>query len=137
MSNPLGIINNLLALNSVQIWWYVTRAAGLVAYLLLWLSTASGIGGFFQDFRPISPAQLHLRFSPIHFTAGDWVPGSPSYCPALRSLPAIFCVADTGPIHVHLPAVVGRYWWDRFIPDLVGDSHILYPAEDWGNARFG
>jgi predicted ferric reductase len=52
MSNPLGIINNLLALNSVQIWWYVTRAAGLVAYLLLWLSTAWGLGVSSRIFDP-------------------------------------------------------------------------------------
>ena len=29
----------LFALNSVQIWWYVTRASGIIAYLLLWFST--------------------------------------------------------------------------------------------------
>ena len=33
----------LFALNHVQLWWYVTRSAGLVAYLLLWLSTAWGL----------------------------------------------------------------------------------------------
>ncbi len=33
----------LFALDSVQIWWYVTRSAGLTAYLLLWLSTAWGL----------------------------------------------------------------------------------------------
>jgi predicted ferric reductase len=33
----------LFAANSVQVWWYVTRSAGLVAYLLLWLSSAWGL----------------------------------------------------------------------------------------------
>lgn len=33
----------LFALSSVQAMWYITRAAGLVAYLLLWLSTAWGL----------------------------------------------------------------------------------------------
>ena len=33
----------LFATSSVQALWYVTRAAGLMAYLLLWLSTAWGI----------------------------------------------------------------------------------------------
>jgi predicted ferric reductase len=33
----------LFSIDSVQLWWYVTRAAGLVAYLLLWLSTAWGL----------------------------------------------------------------------------------------------
>lgn len=36
-------LNWLFAANSVQIWWYVTRAAGIIAYLLLWLSTAWGL----------------------------------------------------------------------------------------------
>jgi len=39
----LSYINNLFALNSVQTMWYITRASGLVAYLLLWLSTAWGL----------------------------------------------------------------------------------------------
>jgi predicted ferric reductase len=33
----------LFATSSVQALWYVTRAAGVVAYLLLWLSTAWGL----------------------------------------------------------------------------------------------
>jgi predicted ferric reductase len=33
----------LLALDSVQIWWYVTRASGIIAYLLLWFSTILGL----------------------------------------------------------------------------------------------
>jgi predicted ferric reductase len=33
----------LFALGSVQIWWYVTRASGIIAYLLLWFSTILGL----------------------------------------------------------------------------------------------
>jgi sulfoxide reductase heme-binding subunit YedZ len=33
----------LFAVNSVQIWWYVTRAAGIIAYLLLWFSNILGL----------------------------------------------------------------------------------------------
>lgn len=36
-------MNSLFALDSVQIWWYVTRAAGLTGYFLLWLSMAWGL----------------------------------------------------------------------------------------------
>jgi len=36
-------LNALFAVSSVQALWYVTRAAGLLAYLLLWLATAWGI----------------------------------------------------------------------------------------------
>ena len=33
---------SLLGLNSVQIWWYVTRASGLTGYFLIWLSMVWG-----------------------------------------------------------------------------------------------
>ena len=33
----------LLAADSIQVWWYVTRAAGIVAYLLLWFSMVLGL----------------------------------------------------------------------------------------------
>ncbi len=42
---PLGqaLMNALFATNTTQTLWYVTRAAGLMAYLLLWFSTAWGL----------------------------------------------------------------------------------------------
>ena len=36
-------MNWLFAASSVQIWWYVTRSAGIIAYLLLWFSTILGL----------------------------------------------------------------------------------------------
>ena len=33
----------LFAADSVQLWWYVTRASGIIAYLLLWFSTILGL----------------------------------------------------------------------------------------------
>jgi predicted ferric reductase len=36
-------LKKLFAADSVQIWWYVTRSAGIVAYLLLWFSTVWGL----------------------------------------------------------------------------------------------
>ena len=33
----------LFAADSIQIWWYVTRASGIIAYLLLWVSTMLGL----------------------------------------------------------------------------------------------
>lgn len=39
----LNYINNLFALSSTQTMWYITRSSGLVAYMLLWLSTAWGL----------------------------------------------------------------------------------------------
>jgi len=36
-------LNWLFAADSQQLWWYVTRSAGIVAYLLLWLSTVWGL----------------------------------------------------------------------------------------------
>ena len=36
-------ISNLFAGDSLQFWWYLTRAAGLMGYFLIWLSTAWGL----------------------------------------------------------------------------------------------
>jgi predicted ferric reductase len=36
-------LNWLFAANTVQLWWYVTRAAGIIAYLLLWFSMVLGL----------------------------------------------------------------------------------------------
>jgi len=36
-------LRQLLATNSVQLMWYITRSSGMTAYLLLWLSTAWGL----------------------------------------------------------------------------------------------
>jgi predicted ferric reductase len=53
----LGIFGQLLdwlfAASSVQALWYVTRAAGLVAYLLLWLSTVWGLAVSSKVFDPV------------------------------------------------------------------------------------
>ena len=41
---PLRIVlDRLFAFNSQQAMWYITRAAGIMAYLLLWLSTVWGL----------------------------------------------------------------------------------------------
>lgn len=36
-------LKQLFAADSTQIWWYVTRSAGIIAYLLLWFSTVWGL----------------------------------------------------------------------------------------------
>jgi predicted ferric reductase len=36
-------LDPIFALSSVQVMWYITRASGLMAYFLLWLSTAWGL----------------------------------------------------------------------------------------------
>ena len=73
------LASNLLALQSVQVTWYVTRAAGWVAYLLLWLSTIWGLavpskifnnflsGVFTYDFHQFL-SLLALAFTGIHIT---------------------------------------------------------------------
>lgn len=39
----LSSLDELFALSTVQLMWYITRASGLMAYVLLWLSTAWGL----------------------------------------------------------------------------------------------
>jgi len=38
-----AVLTWLLATNTTQVTWYITRAAGFIAYLLLWLSTVWGL----------------------------------------------------------------------------------------------
>ncbi len=45
--------DRLFAISSVQALWYVTRAAGIVAYLLLWLSTVWGLAVSSKIFDPV------------------------------------------------------------------------------------
>lgn len=52
-------LNALFAIDSVQIWWYVTRSAGIIAYLLLWFSTAWGLAVSNKILDPI----LHRMFT--------------------------------------------------------------------------
>jgi methionine sulfoxide reductase heme-binding subunit len=59
-SSLMASLKWLLALNTVQIWWYITRAAGLVAYLLLWLSTAWGLAVTSKIFDPL--LQRHYTY---------------------------------------------------------------------------
>lgn len=41
-SSPIQMVSNLFALDNVHIWWYISRASGLMGYLLFWLSTLWG-----------------------------------------------------------------------------------------------
>ena len=52
-------LNQLFAIDSVQLMWYITRSAGLVAYLLLWFSTAWGLAVTSKIFDAI----LHRTFT--------------------------------------------------------------------------
>jgi predicted ferric reductase len=53
LETPLASFTSwLFSFDSVQLWWYVTRAAGLVAYLLLWLSMVWGLAVSSKIFDP-------------------------------------------------------------------------------------
>jgi predicted ferric reductase len=41
--NAIVGLKTLFAADSTQIWWFVTRSAGIIAYLLLWFSTVWGL----------------------------------------------------------------------------------------------
>ena len=43
-SHAATLLNWLFAINSVQAMWYITRASGLVAYVLIWFSMVWGLG---------------------------------------------------------------------------------------------
>jgi sulfoxide reductase heme-binding subunit YedZ len=46
-------LKGLFALESVQSWWYITRAAGLTAYFLMWLSMVWGMAVSARVFQPL------------------------------------------------------------------------------------
>ncbi len=46
-------LSSLLNLDSVQVWWYVTRASGLTGYFLIWLSMIWGFAIPSKIFQPI------------------------------------------------------------------------------------
>src|SRR5574338_728113 len=53
------VVSALFATDSLQFWWYLTRAAGLMGYFLLWLSTAWGIAVSSKILDPL----LHRTFT--------------------------------------------------------------------------
>jgi predicted ferric reductase len=75
----INSITNLFAGDSMQFWWYLTRAAGLMGYFLIWLSTAWGLAvsskimdpiierGFTYDFHE-HLSWLGLAFIGLHVT---------------------------------------------------------------------
>jgi predicted ferric reductase len=61
--SPTGFIANifdkLFAISTVQAMWYITRAAGIMSYLLLWLSTVWGLAVSNKVLDPV----LHRAFT--------------------------------------------------------------------------
>ncbi len=58
LASPLHLLftralNALFAVDTVQALWYVTRSAGIIAYLLLWLSTVWGLAVTSKIFDPL------------------------------------------------------------------------------------
>ncbi len=57
LQTPIGapvtqLFQSLFAMDSVQAWWYVTRAAGLTSYFLLWFSMIWGLAISSKIFHP-------------------------------------------------------------------------------------
>lgn len=52
----------LFAASSVQALWYVTRAAGIIAYLLLWLATAYGVAVSSKVLEPVLQGNFTYDF---------------------------------------------------------------------------
>jgi len=66
-TSPIGVtmitgLNWLFSANSTQLWWYVTRSAGVVAYLLLWFSTAWGLAIPSKFISPILSQEFSFDF---------------------------------------------------------------------------
>lgn len=55
-------LDGLFALNSVEALWYLTRAAGLTAYMLLWFSTVWGLAISSKIFEPMLQGTVTYSF---------------------------------------------------------------------------
>ncbi|MFT3894690.1 MAG: hypothetical protein QM730_23925 [Anaerolineales bacterium] len=55
-------VQGIFGLDSVQVWWYVTRASGLTGYFLLWFSMVWGFGIGSKIFQPILEGTITYDF---------------------------------------------------------------------------
>ncbi len=55
-------LQSLFAMNTVQAWWYVTRAAGLTSYFLLWFSMIWGLAISSKIFHPAIEGSFSYDF---------------------------------------------------------------------------
>ena len=94
------MLNALFALDSVQALWYVTRAAGLAAYLLLWLSTVWGL---------VIPSKF---FDP-------WLPGALAY-----DLHEFLSLLSIGFVALHVVVLLG----DRYLPFTLAGILVPFAA---------
>ncbi len=67
LQTPIGapvtqLLQSLFAMDSVQAWWYVTRAAGLTSYFLLWFSMIWGLAISSKIFHPAIEGSLSYDF---------------------------------------------------------------------------
>lgn len=80
MNEILSTINNALALDNTHVFWFITRSAGIMAYLLLWLSTLWGLAVAAKPLDKVLPrlftfdaheylSLLALAFTGIHVIA--------------------------------------------------------------------
>jgi methionine sulfoxide reductase heme-binding subunit len=57
-----GVLDYLFALSATQVYWYITRSAGLMAYVLLWFSTVWGISVTSKALDPVLNRQTAYSF---------------------------------------------------------------------------
>ena len=55
-------VQSLFGLDSVQVWWYVTRASGLTGYFLLWLSMVWGFAISTKFAQPVLEGTITYDF---------------------------------------------------------------------------
>ena len=117
----------LFATDSVQAWWYITRASGLTAYFLLWLSMAWGLALATKILQPVLEHLFTFDFHEYLSLLGlGFV--------ALHVIVLLFdkflpfnLIQILIPFTGHVPAVVGGTGHHRLLPVPAGDRHVLHP----------
>ena len=58
-------LNGMLAIDSVQVLWFITRSSGIIAFLLMWLSTVWGLAISNKILSPILQAIFSFDFHEV------------------------------------------------------------------------
>ena len=100
-------LRSIFAADSIQIWWYVTRAAGIMAYLMLWFSTILGLA--------VTSKYLDEMLDRIFtYDFHEFI-----------SVPALFTLAGPGSFPIALPTFLGRDRSNSFLFNPAGNDHFL------------
>ena len=130
-SSVTSFLSWLFAADSVQVMWFITRAAGFTSYLLIWLSVAWGLAVSNKILDQLLHRQITYDFHQfISLLAIGFLFLHIGVLLFDRYLPySIY--SDIRTLPFSLPPALGRHRGDWLLPDSFGDLYILCPRANW------